>query len=204
MRRFHVSRAPVRQALKELAEEGYVYRERGKGTFSAQELPVHPPNLELGGLVRYLREQGMDCHSKVLIADRVPVSDDLRQMLQLSPQDKLLNISRVVLLKKRPIAWSQTYLNVTENFQPTVRELEEVGSVFVLLERELGISIARGDHQISASGANEEEAETLGIQAGDPILVVETKLYTRSNQLIGWRRAINIADAYKLSFTVTH
>ncbi|WP_157076758.1 GntR family transcriptional regulator, partial [Halalkalibacter krulwichiae] len=25
--RFHVSRAPVRQALKELADEGYVYRE---------------------------------------------------------------------------------------------------------------------------------------------------------------------------------
>lgn len=30
---FHVSRAPVRQALKELGDEGYVYRERAKGTF---------------------------------------------------------------------------------------------------------------------------------------------------------------------------
>src|SRR4051812_48324182 len=60
--RFHVSRAPVRQALKELADEGYVYRERAKGTFPVQEVPVRPPGLELGGLVSYLREQGMDSH----------------------------------------------------------------------------------------------------------------------------------------------
>ena len=49
--RFHVSRAPVRQELKELVDEGYVYRERAKGTFPVQELPVRPPGLELGGLV---------------------------------------------------------------------------------------------------------------------------------------------------------
>ena len=204
IRRFHVSRAPVRQALKELADEGYVYRERGKGTFSVQELPVHPPNQELGGLVRYLREQGMECHSRVLSAERVPASEELQQMLQLNPEDQLLKISRLVYLKKRPIAWSQTFLNVTEAFQPNARELEEAGSVFVLLESELGISIARGDHQISASGASEEEAKHLGLQTGDPILVMETKMYTRNNQLIGWRRVINIGDAYKLSFTVTH
>jgi GntR family transcriptional regulator len=47
--RFRVSHAPVRQALKELADEGYVYRERAKGTFPVQELPVRPPGLELGG-----------------------------------------------------------------------------------------------------------------------------------------------------------
>ena len=59
VRRFHVSRAPVRQALKELTDEGYVYRERAKGTFPVQELPVRPPGLELGGLVGFLRDQGM-------------------------------------------------------------------------------------------------------------------------------------------------
>ena len=64
--RFRVSRAPVRQALKELTDEGYVYRERAKGTFPVQELPVRPLGLELGGLVGFLRNQGMDCKSKIL------------------------------------------------------------------------------------------------------------------------------------------
>ncbi|TBL76559.1 GntR family transcriptional regulator [Paenibacillus thalictri] len=201
-RRFHVSRAPVRQALKELADEGYVYRERAKGTFPVQELPVHPPNLELGGLVRYFREQGMDCNSRILGLERIVPSDDLRELLRLNREDKVLRISRLIYLTNRPLAWTQTYLFVTEDFQPTVDELEEMQSVFLLLESELGISITRGDHQISASGANEEEAEVLDFNIGDPVLVIETKLYTRNNQLIGWRRAVNIPDDYKVSFTV--
>ena len=202
VRRFHVSRAPVRQALKELANEGYVYRERAKGTFPVQELPVRPQGLELGGLIGFLREQGMDCISKILSIDRVLPTEKLCTILHLELSDKLLRISRLILFKGQPLVWTQTYLFISEDFQPDARELEEVESVFVLLETEKGIFISRGDHQISASGANHAEAQILGVKNGDPVLVAETKLYTRNNQLIGWRRAVHKAYDYKLSFTV--
>ncbi|MEH7238591.1 GntR family transcriptional regulator [Bacillus sp. JJ1562] len=202
VRRFHVSRAPVRQALKELTDEGYVYRERSKGTFPVQELPVHPPNLQLGGLVNYLRQQGADVRSKILGIDRVEPTDELREILRLHGDEKVLRVSRLILLDKRPLAWTQTYLDVPEDFNPTIRELKQVESVFELLESDLGISISRGDHQIYASAAKKEEAKILSFDTGDPVLVMETKLYTRNNQLVGWRKAVNIADDYKFSFTV--
>lgn len=202
IQRFHVSRAPVRQALKELVDEGYLYRERGKGTFPVQELPVRPPGLELGGLVGFLREQGLECNSKILGVERVLPPENLKAMLRFDPNEKDLKISRLILLKGSPLVWTQTYLFVSEDFQPTARELEEVESVFILLESELGIFISRGDHQIYASGADKEEAELLGIKYGDPVLVMETKLYTRNDSFIGWRRAVHRADDYKLSFTV--
>ncbi|WP_206058028.1 GntR family transcriptional regulator [Nonomuraea zeae] len=41
--RFEVSRAPIRQALKELAGEGYVYRKQGKGTFPVPGARVRRP-----------------------------------------------------------------------------------------------------------------------------------------------------------------
>lgn len=202
VQRFHVSRAPVRQALKELANEGYVYRERAKGTFSVQELPVRPPGLELGGLVGFLREQGMDCNSQILGVDRVFPLEDLFAIPSLDPSNTVLRISRLILLKGKPLVWTQTYLFVSEDFQPNARELEEVESVFVLLESEQGIFISRGDHQIYASGASREEAQILDIRNGEPVLVMETKLYARNDRLIGWRRAVHRADDYDLSFTV--
>ncbi|EKN66621.1 transcription regulator [Neobacillus bataviensis LMG 21833] len=201
VQRFHVSRAPVRQALKELADEGYVYRERAKGTFPVQELPVRPPGLELGGLVGFLRDQGLDCTSKIVDTDRVLPTENLCAILGLKPGDHVLKISRLILLAEKPLVWAQSYLSVSEDFQPNKRELERVDSVFLLLGSEQGIVISRGDHQIYASGANREEAELLGIKNGDPVLVIETKLYTRNNRLIGWRRAVHRADEYKFSFT---
>lgn len=200
--RFHVSRAPVRQALKELADEGYVYRERAKGTFPVQELPVRPLGLELGGLVSFLRDQGLDCKSKMLSVDWVLPTEDLCAVLRIEPSEKVLRISRLILLKGKPLVWAQTYLVAPEDFQPNTRELEKAESVFVLLESEQGIFISRGDHQIYASGASRMEAEVLGIEDGDPVLVTETKLYTRNDRLIGWRKAVHIADDYKLSFSV--
>ncbi|WP_342431303.1 GntR family transcriptional regulator [Neobacillus sp. FSL H8-0543] len=202
VQRFHVSRAPVRQALKELTDEGYVYRERAKGTFPVQDLPVRPPGLELGGLVGFLRDQGLDCTSKILGIDRVLPTVNLCANLGLDPTDKVLRISRLILLKEKPLVWAQTNLFVSEDFHPTKRELETVDSIFALLQSEQGIFISRGDHQIFSSCANPEEVELLNVQNGDPILVIETKLYTRNDRLIGWRRAIHRSDDYKFSFTV--
>ncbi|WP_420489278.1 GntR family transcriptional regulator [Neobacillus niacini] len=203
VQRFHVSRAPVRQALKELAVEGYVYRERAKGTFPVQELPVRPPGLELGGLVGFLRDQGLDCTSKILSVDRVLSTEKLCVILGLMPSDKVLRISRLIFLKGKPLVWTQTYLFVSEDIQLSKQVVEKVDSVFMLLESEQGIFISRGDHQICASSANSMEAELLGIKNGDPVLVIETKLYTRNDRLIGWRRAVHRADDYKFSFTVS-
>jgi GntR family transcriptional regulator len=200
--RFNVSRAPVRQALKELADEGYVYRERARGTFPVQELPVRPPGLELGGLVRFLREQGLDCTSKILSVDSVLSTEKICAILGLNPSDKLPRISRLIFLQGKPLVWTQTYLYVSEDFQLSKREVEKVDSVFMLLEREQGIFISRGDHQICASSATSIEAELLDIKSEDPVLVIETKLYTRNDRLIGWRRAVHRADDYKFSFTV--
>ncbi|SMQ72156.1 transcriptional regulator, GntR family [Bacillus sp. OV166] len=202
VQRFHVSRAPVRQALKELTTEGYVYRERAKGTFPVQGIPVRPPGLELGGLVDYFRKQGMEVNSKVLDVDRVPPPKNQRSLLGYEPNDEVLRISRLIWFKDKPLVWTQTYLSVPEDFQPGARELEEVGNVFFLLERDLGISLSRGEHQIWATSASHEEAQVLGVTPGDPILVMETTMYTRNDILIGWRKAVHRAEDYKYAFMV--
>jgi GntR family transcriptional regulator len=200
VKRFHVSRAPVRMALKELANEGYVYRERAKGTFPVQGFPVKPPGLDLG-VMDFFRKQGRPVTSQVLNMDRVNSPEKHRALF--GPEsDEVLSISRLILVQNKPLVWTQTYLDLPEDFQPNVRELEEIGNVFVLLERDLGISLSRGEHQIWATSATPEEAQVLGLTQGDPVLIMETTMYTRNDHFVGWRRAIHKADDYKYAFTV--
>ena len=202
IRRFHISRAPVRQALKELVDEGYLYRERSKGTFRVPG-PVRNASGRLGGLVHYLREQGLDPQSRVSDVGRVVAPEHVRALFALPPDGTVLGLTRLILLNDKPLARVRTYLDVPEAFQPEVRELEEAGTIFVLLERDLGITLPRGEQQIWATAATHSDARELDSKEGDPILVTTTTMHTREGRAAGWSRIIHRGDEYKYVFPVT-
>ncbi len=201
MNRFHVSRAPIRQALQALVEEGYVVRHRAKGTFPVRGLNVRlPVAAELGGINRYLTEQGLKPTSRVVKLERVDAPEVVRQALDLSGQDKLLHIQRVIIVKGAPLVWSTTYLCTPPEFFPEIAELERYGTVFPLIDQALGIRFSHGEQNIWASGASEEEAEALEVEVGAPVLVAVTTMYTSDGRPGGWRRAVHPADEFKYEF----
>lgn len=204
MKRFHVSRAPIRQALKDLADEGYVVRQRAKGTFPIQGLNVRLPFAgELGGINRYLKEQGLKPTSRVVTVERLEAPEDVRLALGIGAQERLLHIQRVIIVKNAPLVWSSTYLRTPENFLPSREELERSGTVFPLIDQKLGIRFTHGDQQIWASGARREEAEALGIEVGAPVLVAVTTMFAGDGRPGGWRRAVHPADDFKYTFGLT-
>lgn len=201
IKRFHVSRAPIRQALKELVDEGYVVRQRAKGTFPVRGVNVRlPPALELGGLTRYLTEQGLKPTSRVTGLERVTAPEEVREALGAEAPDKLLYLQRVILVKGVPLVWTRTYLCTPPEFLPSREELESTGTVFALIERSLGMVFTRGEQHIWAAAASPEEAQALEIKAGEPVLVTVTTMFTNEGQPGGWRRAVHRAEDFKYAF----
>ncbi|WP_162628762.1 GntR family transcriptional regulator [Marinobacter bohaiensis] len=201
MKRFRVSRAPIRQALKEMEDEGYVVRHRAKGTFPVRRVNVSlPPALELGGISRYLTEQGLKPTSRVVSLERVEAPEEVGQALDLGASAKMLHLKRIIFVKGTPLAWVSTYLYTPPDFFPEVEELERLGSVFGLIESGLGLKFTRGTQHIWASGATQEEAEALEVSMGTPVLVAETVMFTDDGQPGGWRRAVHRAEDFKYSF----
>lgn len=201
--RFHVSRAPVRQALKELVDEGYVVRQRAKGTFPVRGLNVRLPfSAELGGINRYLAEQGMKPTSRIVKVARVKAPEEVCQALRLQPQEELLHLQRVIFVKGSPLVWACTYLCTPSDFLPTTEELEQYGTVFPLIDKALGIRFIHGEQHIWASAATAEEAEALAIEPGSPVLVSVTTMYTSNGYPGGWRRAVHPAEDFKYAFNL--
>jgi GntR family transcriptional regulator len=201
IKRFHVSRAPIRQALKELVDEGYVVRQRAKGTFPVRGVNVRlPPSLELGGLTRYLTEQGLKPTSRVTGLERVQAPEEVREALGLESPGNLLYVQRIISVKGAPLVWTRTYLCTPEDFLPSKDELERIGTVFALIERALGVIFTRGEQHIWASGASLEEAQALEVEKGAPVLVSVTTMFTSEGHPAGWRRAVHRAEDFKYAF----
>lgn len=202
IRRFHVSRAPVRQALRELVDEGYLYRERSKGTFPMPG-PIRNASRRLGGLVSHLQQQGLAPRSVVSDVGRVRPPAAAARLLGTAPDGDVFAMSRLVLLDDEPLAWVRTYLDVPASFAPGIEELESAGTVFVILERDVGTVYRRGEQQIWATAAAPDDSRVLGIATGSPILVTETTVFANDGRACGWSHAVHRADLFKYVLMVT-
>ncbi|MGP6173584.1 GntR family transcriptional regulator [Corynebacterium sp. A21] len=199
--RFSVSRAPIRQALRELTDEGYVYRKQGKGTFP---VPGHrvdrSADVPEGGLQAFLSERGLEASSTVSIPVREPAPTWLRNRLQLELPEPLLHFTRLISVDGAPLADAEIFLRAPENFAPTAEELAASGSAFDLLERAFGLTLERAEHDAWATSATTAYAERLGVAPGSPLLAIETVFYTTGGVPAGWRIAMHKAETFKYRF----
>lgn len=204
LERFDVSRAPIRQALKELATEGYVYRKQGKGTFPVTGARVErPAEVRPGALYQFLSESGLHPSSTVTGLERVVPPPRINELLRLDSGERLLHFTRVISVEGEPLAESDVYVRVPEEFRPTTAELEEGGSAFALLEEKYGITLDREEHEAWATAATAGHAAALGVREGSPLLVIDTVFYTRGGRPAGWRSAVHRADDFKYRFVTT-
>lgn len=201
LNRFRVSRAPIRQALKELTTEGYVYRRQGKGTFPvAAPRVLRPAHVRTGDLYHYLSETGLHPASAVSSVQRVRPTARMREVLSIDADEDLLHFTRVISVENEPLLEAKMFIRAPADFAPTVPELESSGSGFELLERDFGITLGRAEHESWATAASSEHAAALAVPEESPLLVIETVFYTTQGIPAGWRSAVHRADRFKYRF----
>jgi GntR family transcriptional regulator len=166
MRSFGVSRVTVRQALKDLAADGLIYSQQGKGSFVSAPRATY--NLSaLLGFHEAMQGKPFAATSRVCSCREVEAPKDVISALQLKRGDAVLEVKRVRRLGPRPVSVDLSFFPLDVGARLQGEDLTE--DIFPLLEAR-GIALGRSRLWIEAKPCPEEFAADLAIQPGEPVL----------------------------------
>ncbi|MBS1693935.1 MAG: GntR family transcriptional regulator [Actinobacteria bacterium] len=192
-KRFNVSRATVRDAVRALIEAGYVTRRRGSGSYVTERRRMpHGLDSTLSYLAM-IESAGARPGMRVLEAvfEQCAKGDD---PLQLAAGDTVLAVERVRTADDRPVIYSHdripAYLLRTDldlhNLDP---------SLFALLES-CGHAADHATATLRAVASTGHTAKVLGVRRGKPLLYIEEIDYDRDGTPVMLSREWHVSEAF--------
>lgn len=196
MEQYQVSRATVRQAFDELANDGLIYRRQGKGTF------VSPPTVEQG-LVRIvsftedMQQRGFEPGTKLVSAGLVPATEALAQQLQIGIGESLARIERLRLADGEPMSVEISFL--VHRYCPGILTQDYTAhSLRRMLEEQYSIRITSARQTIQAIAATEELANLLTVEENAALLYIERLSFSEFDVPVEYLRLYHRGDRYTL------
>ena len=178
---FQISRITVRQALNELASEGRLTRDQGRGTFVAHPR-IEQRLTRLTGFTQDMQLRNQQPGAAVLEVAVMRAPATVAHHLQLSAtQRQVVLLRRLRTANGEPMAVETAHLN-ERLCRGLAQEDLNNKSLYGLLAERYGIVPTRAEQQFTAVACPKTEARLLNVRVGDPILHVHRTTFSQHNQ----------------------
>lgn len=174
-RKYGVSRATVREALRELADSGLVVRQHGKGSFVSGTTGDAIEPVRLVGSLEDLYDQAERVVARSVEIDQRQGPARALERLALPPGTSLTVVRRVRELDGKALAWTLNFLPVHIGRRLRKADLLKY-PLLRLLEERHGVKIAEAVQTLRAVLADRESAMRLEVPFASPLLFAE-RLY---------------------------
>jgi GntR family transcriptional regulator len=192
--RYQVSRTTVRQAIGALVAEGFVSRERGRGTFVSE--PKHREVLpRLMSFSEEMNAAGVRHGTRVLEIGLGTPHKAIAARLSLGSGEQALVIKRLRLVDDLPLSIMISHIPSSLGIDPGE---DFTVSLYYLLEERYGILITEAEQQIGAVAADVQTAAMLNVRKGYPLLYIDRVTYAGSRP-VEHVRCLYRADRYEYS-----
>ncbi|CAN7488650.1 GntR family transcriptional regulator [Phenylobacterium sp. LjRoot225] len=184
-----VSRITVRKALEGLVSEGLLTRRQGAGTFVASR--VEKSFSKLSSFSEDMISRGRKPHSKFLSRASGQVTPEESLTLGLSPGAPVYRFHRIRYADDAPMALEYSTLPAFTLPGPDAVKV----SLYEALEA-TGHRPVRALQRLRAVLFTRDQAELLGIQAGDPGLLIERRGFLPDGRIVEVTQSYYRGDAY--------
>lgn len=197
---YGAGRHSVRRALAELAKEGHLSVEQGRGTFVSPRPRIDYAIGRRTRMRRNMDAQGVSLSRVLVGVDRLEADDRIAAALGLAPGSAIIATHRMSLADGLPVSFGTLYHDATR-FPDFPERCEFCGSVTGAYETYGIADYVRGSTEIHARPARADEAQRLRQHPDMPVLVVRAVDTTLDGAPLACSEVIWSAARVKFSIT---
>jgi GntR family transcriptional regulator len=199
-KRFGVSRITIRRAIEELADDGLLLRQQGKGTFVQRSKLTHELSL-ITSWTDQLKRLGFVPRTAHRKCAEETAPSHVVDALRLAQSEKVVRIERVRLAQREPISYMINYIpsRLVPGFMQTKFKQE---SLYELLENKYGLFAAMAVDTVGSRPATNEEAAALKIDKKAPVLSVRRLSYLEDGTPMELAVVTSRGDRYQYEVTL--
>jgi GntR family transcriptional regulator len=193
-RRFGASRGTIRQAIGALAQQGWLHRQAGRGTF------VLGPSFE--SLERYFRYESLPGSAPLLPSNRVLDQAEVAADADIAAAFGITLGAPVAWLRRLRFSGEEPFLLVDSYFPMPVWQVVKDADftyhpLYDLFKSHYAQFVIAADEFLRADLASSSDAALLGIIAGEPVIRIERTARSFEDRPIEYRRAVGRADRFR-------
>jgi GntR family transcriptional regulator len=191
--RFQVSQGTVRKAIDELAQENFLIRRQGKGTFVA----THEDPRSFYRFLRLMPDRGeaKQAKSVPITCEMVPASEDVCHVLQVALGASVLHITRLLTFDAVSVVYDDIFLDAALFPGLELKALQTSNSsLYSFFEAGFDVQMIRAEERLRAVAATAASAQALSVPVGSPLLLVERVAFTYGDRPVEWRRGFYLTE----------
>lgn len=197
---FNVSRDTIRKALAKLLQDGYIYKQAGRGTFVRKIKSNYSLTL-LESFSEQMKRRGLEPSSKIIKITNIIPEKYILDRLEVNAEEKVYKIERLRKADNEPMCYEIAF--IPESLCKDLdKKIQNSASLYDLYENYYGLNLSYGDMSLEAKSASEYVSKVLEIRPKDPILEMRITVYLDFGRPLYYVEAFYIGEKYIFSTTL--